>query len=45
MKLLTMELDSIFNLINMTDEKRKEYFSKYTSIILREKKRKVSKKE
>ena len=36
---LTIELDSIFNLVNMTDEKRKEFLV-ITSIILR-KKRKV----
>ena len=26
---LTIELDSIFNLVNMSDEKRKEFFSNY----------------
>ena len=39
---LTIELDSIFNLVNMTDEKRKEYFSNYINN-LKEKKEKSDK--
>ena len=39
---LTIELDSIFNLVNMTDEKRKEFFSNYINN-LKEKKEKSDK--
>ena len=40
---MTIELDSIFNLVNMTDEKRKEFFSNYINN-LKEKTEKSDKK-
>ncbi len=40
---LTIELDSIFNLVNMSDEKRKEFFNNYINN-LKEKKEKSDKK-